>query len=81
MDSNYTFTGENGFAIAASFWMPNTVDKAGWSDPEIGELKFYSKYWSDAEGLPEFRELRTRKCTDNDFTVAEGEKTSKYGFF
>ena len=63
--------------------MPNTMYRAGWSDPEIGELKFYNKYWGwdGTEGLPEFRELRTRKCTDEDFAVAEGEKRSKYGFF
>ena len=23
LDSNYTFSGENGFAVAASFWTPN----------------------------------------------------------
>ena len=76
--SNFTFTKENGFAIAASFWYPE--DKARWDDPEIGELKFYNKYWNNNE-LPKFRELRTRSCTDEDFQVAEGEKRSEYGFF
>ena len=52
LDSNYTFSGENGFAIAASFWMPNYFDKDFWSDPEIGQLNFYIKYWADSSETP-----------------------------
>ena len=78
LDSNYTFNGDNGFAVAASFWTPFS-DR--WDDPEIGELNFYIKYWQSSSEAVDFRKLSTRRCTNKDFIVPEGSDRSSYGFY
>ena len=39
------------------------------------------KYWESASDSPRFRELKSRKCTEDDFKVPEGSPRSSYGFF
>ena len=53
----------------------------GNEDPEIGSIKFVIKYWDAPTDLVQFKELKSRKCTEQDFKVEEGQTRSSYGFF
>ena len=48
-------------------------------DPEIGELKFVIKSWDDVNSILQFRELKQRKCTPEDFglSIADGEDVAE----
>ena len=43
LDSNFTFSQADGFAVAASVWIGHNNGLG--EDPEIGEVKFYIKSW------------------------------------
>ena len=70
---NATISQKNGFQIAAGI----TAYKDGSStieDPEIGVIKFYEKSWGyEGQTQVEFRELRTKPCTDSDFNFEDND--------
>ena len=46
-DSAFSFGYDNGFAVAAAVWYGDERLNTGVEDPEIGELKFIMKHWSN----------------------------------
>ena len=48
----------------------------GPSDPTIGQLRFYIKYWENWNANSEvaFRELTQRPCTDEDLIESTGDE-------
>ena len=76
LDNNFAIGKEEGFVVAAAFVGGSNLTP----DPEIGELKFILKSWSDASGDLEFRDLKDRKCTEEDFKSVNRDP-SEYGFY
>ncbi len=50
------------------------------TDPEIGELKFYYKFWTPG-GEIFFRELKTNLCVAKDFYKINGVINEESDFF
>ena len=64
------FGKSDGFAVAAAFWgtgVHNVIE-----DPEIGQLKFYLKWWDNPSEIPKFRQLASRDCNEADFDSTNG---------
>ena len=77
------FNKERGFALAATIIYGDlALDAAPLEDPEIGQLKFVMKSWSESE-VSEifFTELSARKCSDEDLSVGESQTRNEYGFY
>ena len=79
--SSFTFGKDNGFAVAAGISGSDNNWDAGEEDLEIGQLKFVIKHWNDVTESTQFRELKSRKCTEEDFKIEEGQARSSYGFY
>ena len=61
LESNFAVSSgsSSGFAIATGMWK-----WGGWQhDPEIGEVKFVIKQWTDGNNF-QFKELKQRRCTE-----------------
>ena len=69
LETHFSVNKDSGFTVAAGMW------KWGdWQDdPEIGELKFVLKRWTNGTDFG-FEELKQRKCTEQDFIIDEHDK-------
>ena len=74
---------ENGFAVAAAVSSfdgnPESIE-----DEEIGQVKFFIKSWKGALDGIDFKELKSRPCTEDDYqnTFYElREKMHSFKFF
>ena len=57
---NETFGSSDQFTVAAGLIDYENSDRFDLTDPEIGELKLYHKYWNNVSSG--FNELQTRVC-------------------
>ena len=64
------------------FAQGSLVDENGDEDRTVGEIKFYLKKWETTKyaGIV-FQELKSRRCTEEDFMVQSGSDSSEYGFY
>ena len=53
------------------------------TDPEIGEIKFYLKYWDvDVEGYTvDFKEIESKVCTEADLNDNSGSNSDVSAFY
>ena len=65
-ESNYAFSQNDGFQVAAAVTSYDG-NQQSIEDPEIGQIKFYLKQWGlGSDGL-DFIEVKTKPCQPEDF--------------
>ena len=80
-DSDFSFSYDDGFAVAAAITYGNTTLNTLQEDPEIGQMKFVIKYWQNSTQGVEFRELKLRNCESKDIAMKESVDRNEYGFY
>ena len=68
MDDVFSMSNKDGgFVVAAAFVGGSELTP----DPEIGELKFILKNWGSSTDDLDFRTLKERSCTEQDFEIKD----------